>query len=87
MIRREHSSGHATVPTGRTVFSGTGHTLGSDEVESQVVPDPAQQQAEEEDRVVRHIVFWRNGFTIEDGPLNSYDDPASAEILRALDTG
>ncbi|EJD00541.1 SEP-domain-containing protein, partial [Fomitiporia mediterranea MF3/22] len=33
------------------------------------------------------ITFWRNGFSIEDGPLLDYNDPANAEILRAIDQG
>jgi len=33
------------------------------------------------------MTFWKNGFSIEDGPLMSYDDPANAEILQQLKSG
>jgi hypothetical protein len=38
-------------------------------------------------KAVRHLTFWRNGFTIEDGPLLSYDDPQNQEFLQAIKTG
>jgi len=43
--------------------------------------------AEEEETQVRHLTFWRNGFSIEDGPLMSYDDPANKELLEAIHSG
>ncbi|KAJ7769357.1 hypothetical protein B0H16DRAFT_1452559 [Mycena metata] len=33
------------------------------------------------------LTFWRDGFSIEDGPLMRYDDPADAEVLRAINEG
>lgn len=44
---------------------------------------------EEEDEEVqtRHLIFWRNGFSIEDGPLMLYDTPGNPEILRAIQNG
>jgi UBX domain-containing protein 1 len=38
-------------------------------------------------QVIRHLTFWRNGFSIEDGPLMAYDDPANEEFLRAINSG
>lgn len=38
-------------------------------------------------RVTRRLTFWRNGFTVEDGPLYSYDDPANVNVLRAMERG
>lgn len=37
--------------------------------------------------MVRHLTFWRNGFSIEDGPLMSYEDPANEEFLKAISHG
>ncbi|EIN04200.1 SEP-domain-containing protein [Punctularia strigosozonata HHB-11173 SS5] len=75
--------------SGRSAFFGGGHTLGSDEVDSTYVPDPdAPAQAEDDEPLaIRHIVFWREGFTVENGPLMRYDDPANAQVLNELNSG
>jgi hypothetical protein len=36
---------------------------------------------------IRHITFWRNGFTIENGELLRYDDPNNAQILSQIHSG
>ncbi|KAK7281864.1 hypothetical protein RIF29_10198 [Crotalaria pallida] len=53
-------------PPRSTSFTGTGRLLSGETVQS------APQQPE---AVVHNIVFWSNGFTINDGPLRSLDDP------------
>jgi UBX domain-containing protein 1 len=72
------------------VFSGSGHTLGSDEVESTYIPDPnapTPDSEPEETSAVRHLTFWRDGFSVEDGPLMRYDDPANDQILAEINAG
>ena len=54
-------------------FSGTGRSLNGEFVPS------APQQPE---AVVHNIAFWRNGFTINDGPLRRLDDPENAPFLE-----
>lgn len=73
----------------RSAFSGAGNILGSDEVASQFVPDPnaRPEQAETEERIIRHLTFWRDGFSVEDGPLMRYDNPDNNETLRLIDQG
>ncbi|ODO02911.1 hypothetical protein I350_05753 [Cryptococcus amylolentus CBS 6273] len=40
------------------------------------------------ERVVnRRLTFWRNGFSIADGPLLDYEEPANRALLEALDSG
>jgi UBX domain-containing protein 1 len=42
----------------------------------------------EDPNKVRHtITLWRNGFSIDDGPLRSSDDPTSQEFLKDLNDG
>lgn len=36
---------------------------------------------------MRHITFWRDGFSVEDGPLMRYDEPANAQLLDEINTG
>ncbi|RUS30425.1 hypothetical protein BC938DRAFT_479397 [Jimgerdemannia flammicorona] len=76
-------------------FSGSGYKLGSEEEPSSLVNPPTVvsaapgAEADEEDTrpVARHLTFWRNGFSVEDGPLLRYDDPANAEFLKAINSG
>jgi len=68
-------------------FSGGGYTLGSDEVESTYVPDPNGPPDPAEETVIRHLTFWRDGFSVEDGELRRYDDPAQAQILSEINAG
>lgn len=36
---------------------------------------------------IRHLTFWRDGFTVEDGELMRYDDPENSTILAELNAG
>lgn len=56
-------------------FTGTGRMLSSESV-------PAAPQQPES--VVHNIVFWRNGFTVNDGPLRRLDDPENAPFLEVI---
>ncbi|WVQ93390.1 hypothetical protein IAU59_000459 [Kwoniella sp. CBS 9459] len=139
---RPPSANAAQAAPRTSAFRGTGHTLGSDEVESTEVsgtgsrspppstfpsvgavssstfdnilasmmgrgggappagqPDRPQAQDdgdddddndddENDDNVqTRRLTFWRNGFSIEDGPLLSYDDPQNQQLLKAIESG
>lgn len=92
-----HRAGAATplAARGSGPFSGGGHTLGSDDVPSTYVPDPNDPNASANPNVIdpnappvrRHLTFWRDGFTVEDGPLMQYDNAEHAELLSALHSG
>ncbi|GAB4830809.1 Plant UBX domain-containing protein 4 [Ancistrocladus abbreviatus] len=56
-------------------FTGTGRLLSGETV-------PAAPQQPE--AVIHNIVFWRNGFSVNDGPLRSLDDPANASFLESI---
>ncbi|KAF9478749.1 SEP-domain-containing protein [Pholiota conissans] len=88
LLRRAAQAGPAVEAPVRHggAFTGGGHTLGSDEVESSFIPDPSAEEGEEE-TAIRRLVFWRNGFQVEDGELMRYDDPAQAQILAEINAG
>ena len=44
--------------------------------------DSAQQEP-----TIRHLTFWRDGFSVEDGELLRYDDPANAQLLSEINAG
>ncbi|XP_062178606.1 plant UBX domain-containing protein 4-like isoform X2 [Phragmites australis] len=57
-------------------FTGTGRFLSGETVQ----PDALQPPED----IVHNIYFWRNGFTVNDGPLRSFDDPANASFLESI---
>ncbi|KAJ6256623.1 UBX domain-containing protein [Drechslerella dactyloides] len=71
----------------RSHFAGRGQTLGSDDVPSQTIEDPNAEAPQHLPKVTRNLYFWRNGFSVEDGPLMRYDDPAHQETLRGIEAG
>ncbi|KAI1788231.1 hypothetical protein LXA43DRAFT_1026165 [Ganoderma leucocontextum] len=94
LLRRAAEAGPPVAPPGaaplpqRRNFFGGGHTLGSDEVESTYVPDPdAEVGQPDEETAIRHLTFWRDGFSVEDGELMRYDDPANEQILAEINSG
>ncbi|KAH9884207.1 SEP-domain-containing protein [Cubamyces lactineus] len=83
--------GTAAPPRSRAFFGG-GHTLGSDEVDSEYIPDPDAVDAHvftesEEETAIRHLTFWRDGFTVEDGELMRYGVPENEQILAEIKSG
>lgn len=67
-------------------FTGTAHTLGGDDTPSAVVEDPNPPQTSR-DLVERHLHFWEDGFSVDDGPLFRLDDPANAAVLAQIKSG
>lgn len=63
-------------PSSSRSFTGTGRTLASGEAVA-----PTSQPPES---VVHNIVFWRNGFTVNDGPLRRLDDPENASFIASI---
>ncbi|KOM53285.1 hypothetical protein LR48_Vigan09g194400 [Vigna angularis] len=63
-------------PQRSTSFAGTGRLLSGETAQS-----TNNQQPES---VVHNIVFWSNGFTVNDGPLRRLDDPENASFLESI---
>ncbi|XP_028787756.1 plant UBX domain-containing protein 4 [Neltuma alba] len=58
-----------------TSFTGTARLLSGETIHS-AAPPP---------EVVTHtITFWRNGFSVDDGPLRRLDDPQNASFLQSV---
>lgn len=95
LLRRAAEAGPPPAPSPgptRSVFSGGGHVLGGEDVETRYVPDPlADPQDEDAPTAIRRITFWREGFSVDHddttGELRRYDDPANAQILREINEG
>ncbi|KAF2448810.1 Cdc48-dependent protein degradation adaptor protein-like protein [Karstenula rhodostoma CBS 690.94] len=70
-----------------TQFRGTGMTLGGDDAPSRAIPDPTASAPSLPPRAHRELHLWRDGFSVDDGDLFRYDDPANARTLEMINTG
>ncbi|KAI9822434.1 MAG: hypothetical protein M1827_000153 [Pycnora praestabilis] len=68
-------------------FTGTARTLGGDDAPSEVIPDPNATTPQVTGPVTRVLHLWRDGFSVDDGPLFRFDDPANADHLRLINQG
>lgn len=62
-------------PSSSRSFTGTGRLLSGEAVPAPAAPEQPQN-------VVHNIVFWRNGFSVNDGPLRRLDDPENTPFLE-----
>ncbi|KAG2315170.1 hypothetical protein Bca4012_065973 [Brassica carinata] len=61
-----------------TSFTGAARMLSGE-------PVPSSPQQQDQPQVVMHaITFWRNGFTVNDGPLRRFDDPQNATFMESI---
>ncbi|KAI9828370.1 MAG: hypothetical protein M1832_002798 [Thelocarpon impressellum] len=68
-------------------FRGSGMTLGGEDRPSELVPDPSATVSRPRAPVTRTLHFWRDGFSVEDGSLYRFDDPANGPILSLIRSG
>ncbi|KAJ7628161.1 SEP-domain-containing protein [Mycena polygramma] len=95
LLRRAEEEGAAAPPSGSggragggAVWGGGGHVLGGEGRASAFVPAAGgEAQDDPADLAIRRLTFWRQGFTVEDGPLMRYDDPQHADVLAAIHSG
>ncbi|KAK7704359.1 protein phosphatase regulator [Diaporthe eres] len=90
--KRAPSEEDAPGPSQSSNFRGAGTTVGGEGTDSRTIPDPSGSRApprgsEELPVVTRTLHLWRDGFSIEDGPLRRYDDPEHAMDLQMIRTG
>lgn len=74
----------------KPTFSGTAYKLGDETTPSAIIADedPSSHNHLTQNTVVkRRLTFWRDGFSIEDGPLYRYDDPNNRELLAHINRG
>ncbi|KAH7033694.1 uncharacterized protein B0I36DRAFT_111462 [Microdochium trichocladiopsis] len=79
-------------PSAPRSFRGAGQTLGGEGVESRSIPDPQGPQsghhrAQAGGVTERVLHIWTDGFSIDEGELYRFDDPANAQALRMIRMG
>ncbi len=73
--------------SGSGSFGGAGYKLGEQGDPSQAIPSSsAARGAEPEEREVT-LRLWSSGFTIDNGELRAYTDPANMEFLNSIKRG
>lgn len=65
------------------VVYGTGYRLGTGKEPTEVIPGPPRPKQKK----VSVLKLWKNGFTVNDGPLRSFDDPKNKEFLSSIQRG
>jgi UBX domain-containing protein 1 len=76
-------------PSRPSRFTGRGVTLGGDDAPSEVVVDPptTRSSAPRGERVRRVLHLWEDGFSVDEGDLYRYDDPANRAALDLINSG
>ncbi|KAL3312380.1 NSFL1 cofactor p47 [Cichlidogyrus casuarinus] len=67
-------------------FTGTAYRLGSDLRQPSTVM-PGQSSSTENPPKPTVIKMWNNGFSLDDGPLRLFTDPASRDFLNSIQRG
>lgn len=86
----DDEEGPASQPTRTTNFTGRAQTLGGDDAPSRVVdegPTANAPRAQPLPRVTRTLHLWDDGFSIDDGGLYRFDDPANEAIVAQIRQG
>ncbi|XP_044738463.1 NSFL1 cofactor p47-like [Chrysoperla carnea] len=70
---------------GSKIFSGTGYKLGQSSNDTEVItPSTSSSQMTPSDVVLK---LWREGFSLNDGPLRAYQDPENRDFLDSVRRG
>jgi UBX domain-containing protein 1 len=74
---------------GRSLADATSSSTSSqgDETGALRPSDASSQLASADEIANRRIIFWQDGFSLEDGPLCRYDDPQHAQTLALINQG
>ncbi|KAJ6641103.1 NSFL1 cofactor p47 [Pseudolycoriella hygida] len=77
----------ATASGSSSVFVGTGYRLGQTENDHQILPDQTPRSSRKDNIDIVVLKLWRQGFSINDGDLRNYEDPANKDFLGSIMKG
>ncbi|XP_049814906.1 NSFL1 cofactor p47 isoform X1 [Schistocerca nitens] len=72
-------------PGQKQKFSGTGYRLGQTSSDTQVVGGASRSSQNRHTEIT--LKLWREGFSIDDGPLREYTNPENREFLESVRRG
>ncbi|KXJ75261.1 hypothetical protein RP20_CCG012059 [Aedes albopictus] len=85
----ETFEGEASPSSSSSLYVGTGYRLGQTDNDHQAIPDRQRSSGRETDHnhEVVTLTLWRQGFSINDGELRRYEDPANKEFFESIMRG
>ena len=85
----QHAASEKENPNMKKSFGGTGYKLGDSEGQSFIQQAHPQDQFDQKLESKKEIILkmWRNGFSVNDGPLREYSDPANKSFLESIKKG
>lgn len=85
----ETFDGDSSPSSSSSLYAGTGYRLGQTDTDHQAIPDRhrASGSGSSHNHEVVTLTLWRQGFSINDGELRRYEDPANKEIFDSLMRG
>ncbi|CAG2053955.1 unnamed protein product [Timema podura] len=72
-------------PGASSSFAGTGYRLGQSTNDSEVIGPPSGGRRDSHTEVV--LKLWKEGFSINNGPLKRYSDPENRGFLDSVRRG
>lgn len=72
-------------PGRKPKFGGTGYRLGQSSNDSEVIGDPSASARSSFTDIT--LKLWREGFSINDGPVREYADPQNKDFLESIRKG
>ncbi|KAI8783953.1 NSFL1 cofactor p47 [Biomphalaria glabrata] len=72
-------------PVKRATFVGAGYRLGETQDDTTIVRGATESRPREQ--VEKKLKLWKNGFSIDDGPLRDYNDPENKSFLDSIARG
>lgn len=85
----ETFEGEASPSSSSSLYVGTGYRLGQTDNDHQAIPDRQRSSGRDTDHnhEVVTLTLWRQGFSINDGELRRYEDPANKEFFESIMRG
>jgi len=68
-------------------FKGQGFRLGQTETDHESVGAPLTSEPAPAEDIEVTLKMWKNGFSVDDGQLRTYDDPDNRDFLRSIQRG
>lgn len=80
-------SAPAAKKSSNAAFKGQGFRLGQTDTDHESVGAPLTSEPAPAEDIEVTLKMWKNGFSVDDGQLRTYDDPDNRDFLRSIQRG
>lgn len=70
-----------------SAFKGQGFRLGQTETDHETIGSPLVSEPPPAEDLEVTLKMWKNGFSLDDGQLRTYEDPDNRDFLRSIQRG